>query len=148
MKKYLLAIIAGLILVSEQAFAQEKELNIADNTFQNGKYTDAIELYKKAYVAYEDRKKNKGMKSSEIKITKAQILFQIGECYRMLNDNKQEVQWYQKAMKAHCSDSVNAAKYYNSAQRFLDSVRLKNPEPELQNYKQYKSQIDTTKNVK
>jgi hypothetical protein len=136
----------GLMLVSVHGFAQEKELDEADNAFEAEKYTDAIDLYKKAYVAYGDTKKTKGMKGKEVKATKAHIIFQIGECYRNLNDVKQEAQWYQKVMKIQggSADSAAAAGYYFAAQKWLDSVQMANPEPKPVIYNRYQP-LDTAK---
>jgi tetratricopeptide (TPR) repeat protein len=82
----------------------------ADQAFQSQKYLEAIELYKKAYIDLTDRP------GKDRKRQMAEILFQIAECYRYLNEPKQEVQWYAKAIKAHCSDSTSAVNYLNAAQ--------------------------------
>jgi hypothetical protein len=104
-----LIVILLFFLFSLSAFAQKNTLDDADNEYSNAKYFDAIELYKVAYT-------NLGKKyNKEAKATKATILFKIAECYRMMNDSKQEEQWYKKAIKAKCADSITATQYLNIA---------------------------------
>ena len=66
------------------------------------------------------------------KVIKARIIFQIAECYRMIDDPKQEEQWYSKALKAKCADSIAAKQYMEAATKkmgYYDTPR--------QEYKQY-----------
>lgn len=60
------------------------------------------------------------MKGSEVKAAKEHAVYQIAECYRMLNDCKQEEQWYAKTMKMRGADSAQAAIYYNTARKCQD----------------------------
>src|SRR5271157_911708 len=95
-----------LLLIPSLLFAQKKHsVEKADAAFNSAKYSDATELYKDAYTHLDDKKNKKAMKVKEIKSLKAEILLKIGECYRMMNDCKQEEQWYQKAIKANCPDT-------------------------------------------
>jgi peptidoglycan-associated lipoprotein len=59
----------------------------ADKAFAEYKYFDAIELYKKAY----SKEKNKAKK--------AEIMYNIGECYRLSLDPRIAESWYKKAFK-------------------------------------------------
>jgi len=70
----------------------------ADVAFSGLKYYQAIEMYKKAYT--------KETKAA----VKAEILFQIAECYRLKDDGKQASVWYSKAIKAKYDDPI--AIYY------------------------------------
>lgn len=76
------------LLVSLPALAQKNYKQDADNAFLSESYFSAIEMYKKAFT----KEKSKGVK--------AEILFQIGECYRYIEDMKQSENWYKKALKA------------------------------------------------
>ena len=57
----------------------------ADAAYTKGDYNDAVPLYKKAF----GKEKNKAKK--------AEILFKTGECYRQVNDYKNQQVWYEKA---------------------------------------------------
>lgn len=83
-------------------FAQKDFTKEADTEFNNEGYYKAIELYKKAYAKENSRAK------------KAEILFKIGECYRLTEDPKQSQVWYDKAIKANYPDPV-ALLYYADA---------------------------------
>src|SRR5689334_17556036 len=69
------------------AYAQKGATAAADGAYSKGDFYDAIPLYKKAF----GKEKNKAKK--------AEILFKTGECYRMMNDFKDEEVWYDKAIK-------------------------------------------------
>jgi hypothetical protein len=109
-----------LLLIPSLLFAQKKHsVEKADAAFNSEKYSDATELYKDAYTHLDDKKNKKAMKAKEIKSLKAEILFKIGECYRMMNDCKQEEQWYQKAIKANCPDTSTVRGYLYEAQKCM-----------------------------
>ncbi|HET6245264.1 MAG: OmpA family protein [Bacteroidetes bacterium] len=76
------------------ASAQKSFVKDADNSYSEAKFFEAIELYKKAY----SKEKNKAVK--------AEILFQLGECYFNTVDPKQAEKWYQKAIKAKFPDPI------------------------------------------
>jgi len=140
MKQFII-ISACLLLSATSAIAQKHSLSDADKAFQNAKYFGAIDLYKKAYMDIGD----KYDKAS--KVTKATILFQIAECYRMINDAKQEEQWYKKALKAKCADSIAATQYLAAAQKQMDDAakqQASHTDP-LKGYKAYKQNIDSVK---
>ncbi len=69
------------------SYAQRGPMAVADAAFSKGDYYEAVPLYKKAF----GKEKNKAKK--------AEILFKTGECYRKVNDFKNEEVWYQKAIK-------------------------------------------------
>ncbi len=80
---FALVAVLGLTVNAQKNYKLE-----ADVAFSGAKYYKAIEMYKKAYT-----KESKGE-------VKAEILFQIAECYRGKNDGKQAAVWYNKAIKA------------------------------------------------
>ena len=69
------------------SFGQKASSSSADAAYSKGDYYDAVPLYKKAF----SKEKNKAKK--------AEILFKTGECYRQVNDYKNQEVWYQKAIK-------------------------------------------------
>jgi len=98
----------GLTLNAQKNYKLE-----ADVAFSGFKYYKAIEMYKKAYT-----KESKG----EIK---AEILFQIAECYRGKNDGKQAAVWYNKAIKAKHSNPLSMfyiADIYKSQGKYEEAI--------------------------
>lgn len=78
--------------LSLTTFAQKNFTADADNAFNSLSYFSAIPLYKKAYPKEKDKAK------------KVQILFNLGECYRNIQDFPQAEEWYRKAIKASYPD--------------------------------------------
>jgi len=93
-------ILVGLMLltVPQAAIAQKDPVRDADRAFTAEKYSEAKELYKKAYPRI---KKSKD---------KAKALFQIGECYREMQDPIQAEVWYRKAVAGEYEDPIGV--YY------------------------------------
>lgn len=69
---------------AQKNFGQE-----ADKAFDIQQYSVAIDLYKQAYNKV---KKNKA--------EKARILYRLAECYRLTNNAKQAISWYQRVTKS------------------------------------------------
>ena len=65
-----------VIFLSSAAFGQRNFVEDADRDFEDMKYSIAVEKYKKAYSKTKDRDE------------KNRIRFQMGECYRMMNNFK------------------------------------------------------------
>ncbi len=116
----------SMLVFSSKSYAQKNSLQSADISFRNQEYFDAIELYKKAYT---------DMKGNGKKNEKARIIFQIAECYRMINEPKQEEQWYAKAIKAKYDDP-KAILYLADAQKMQG-----NYDDAIASYNQYKAQV-------
>lgn len=93
-KRFSVIISASILLLSLQAQAQHPRTVAADNAFNKGDYYDAIDLYKQAYT----KEKNKNVKS--------EIVFKTAECYRMVNDAKNQEVWYDKAITAGYKDNT------------------------------------------
>lgn len=98
----IISVFALTIFICSGSFAQKDFTKEADTEFNNEGYYKAIELYKKAYAKENSRAK------------KAEILFKIGECYRLTEDPKQSQVWYDKAIKANYPDPL-AILYYADA---------------------------------
>ena len=82
------------LLVFNGASAQKSFMKEAEKAYGEEKFFEAIELYKKAY----SKEKNKALK--------AEIIYQIAECYSHILDYNQAEKWYQKAIKAKFADPV------------------------------------------
>lgn len=105
---FTLVAIFGLTVNAQKNYKKE-----ADVAFSGGKYYKAIEMYKKAYT-----------KESKNEV-KAEILFQIAECYRGKNDGKQAAVWYNKAIKARYDNPIaiyHVAEIYKSEGRYEDAI--------------------------
>ena len=84
-RKYIYFIIFFLTVLVYDINAQSNYSAIADQAFNDMQYFSAIEKYK---IALRKVKKNKAEKD--------RILFQIGECYRKMNDNKRAEESYKR----------------------------------------------------
>lgn len=94
----------------------QKREKLADKDFTEGKYMEAIELYKSMYV---------DMDGPRPTMPKRDILYRIAECYRGLNAYKQEIQWYTKVIKGDFADSAKARQYIYEAQQHIKADSLK-----------------------
>jgi len=80
---------------SLQLVAQKSYLDDADFAlYEEEKYFEAIELYKKAYV------KEKG------RDVKAEIIFKIAEAYRLSDQTEQAMVWFEKSIIAQYADPI------------------------------------------
>lgn len=83
------------LLFSFQLSAQKSYLEDADRAlYEEEKYFEAIEMYKKAYV------KEKG------RDVKAEIIFKIAESYRLSDQTEQAQVWYDKSIIAQYADPI------------------------------------------
>jgi peptidoglycan-associated lipoprotein len=86
--------------------SQTKNTKKADNYFRNYEYFNAIEEYKGL------------LKDNSVKTEKSYINFQIGECYRLINDAQKAEQWYNKAVNSKYEDHI--------AMLYLAQMKLRN----------------------
>jgi len=93
---YLRGLLGALcfVLISTVVFGQKNFTKEADLIFQAESYYAALDAYKKAY--------SKEKKQEE----KARILFQVGECYRLMQNSEQAEVWYGKAEAASYEDPM------------------------------------------
>lgn len=111
--KRLLGALLMVLMFSVTVNAQKNYKKEADAVFSGHQYFQAIEMYKKAYAK---EKKND---------VKAEILFQIAECYRLKHDDKQAVVWYNKAIKAKHDDDIallHVANLYKSQGKYEEAI--------------------------
>ncbi len=110
---YFLIATIGVSTILYSCGAQKPSVAAAEKAFNNEKYFMAADLYKKAIPNV--RKKE----------AKAEITFKIGECYRLINNNKQAGIWYLKALKAGYEEDTLYINYANSLKaldRFDDAI--------------------------
>ncbi len=102
-----------LCFLTFSVFSQKNYTKSADKAFESEAYFEAIELYKTAYT-----KEPSGAK-------KAEILYKIGECYRLIRDVAQAETWYKKAISANFQDPVailKLAQVIKAQQRYDEAL--------------------------
>jgi len=67
-------------------YSQTRKIEKADMMLEAGEYFEAREIYMKAFAKL------------KVKSEKAEISFKMGECSRKLNDQKNSIKWYKKAV--------------------------------------------------
>lgn len=106
------------------SLAQKDFTKDAELAFKSEAYSDAIPLYKKAYTKEKDSKK------------KGEILFNIAECFRHIQDPKQAEVWYQKSIKfnhpdplanLYLADVIKSQGRYDEAIVEYQKYKAKNP---------------------
>jgi len=103
MKKYTYLLLFSLLLFNLPASAQKKEKDRkAEAAYDAGEYFKAIDLYKDAFNKVNDKDK------------KTEIMFMIGECYRITGDPRQAEMWYKKAVQKDYQDPVLYLRYGQS----------------------------------
>ena len=111
--KRLFGLLTLVLCLGLTTFAQKNYKQDADMAFSGNKYYQAIDLYKKAYTKE---------KSKEVK---AEILFKIGESYRLKEDGTQAAVWYNKAITAKYPDPLAiyyVANIFKSQGRYEDAI--------------------------
>jgi peptidoglycan-associated lipoprotein len=93
MKRILLLILLLVIVASPEMKAQKRKAERAYSAFSAGEYFDAIDQFKDAYSKTKKTDKN----------SRNELVFMIGECYRLINDPKDAETWYKLAVKSSYS---------------------------------------------
>ncbi len=112
-----------LTLITEIGSAQTAKSAKALAAFNAGEYFTAIDLYKSAYNNLTE------------KTGKAEMLFQIAECYRLVSEPRQAELWYNKAIAKGISNPL-AILYLADAQK----MNMKYAEAK-DSYKKYKDNV-------
>lgn len=115
-KKLLLFGLIALILSACKPL--ESPIAPADRAYNLTKYYTAISLYKRAASTGSRQDRNRA-------------LFQLGECYRKMNDTKNAALWYEKCLKAG-NDTLAIFKHYGEILKNQD--RMEEAEEMLQTY--------------
>jgi peptidoglycan-associated lipoprotein len=100
MKRLLLIIIILITVTFPEVTAQKRKAERAYSSFDAGEYFDAIDQFKSTYSKTKKADKN----------TRTELVFMIGECYRLINDPKSAETWYKLAVKS--SNSKPDAQYW------------------------------------
>ena len=87
MNKVLIIIILSVFILPSSLLAQKRKVDRAYEFFQAGEYYEAIDYFKDAYSRTKD------------KDIKADMVFMVSECYRLINDPKNAEIWYKKAVR-------------------------------------------------
>jgi len=86
---------AVCLLIPSQIYGQSsKQLKKAYEEFSAGHYNSAADLLRKAY------------NSAKTNDEKADVLFKVGECYRLINDPARAEQWYGKAIQKNYQNPI------------------------------------------
>ena len=123
MKRIQVLIILLIIIALQDSQAQTKKIGRAYEAFRAGEYYDAIDQFKDAYskVSKNDRE------------SRAELVFMIGECYRIINDPKNAETWYKLAIKS--ANPKPDAQFW-LAESIKKSGRYQNAIDEFKKYKQ------------
>jgi len=87
MKSFFLFLFILIIAISPESIAQKRRVERAYEYFNAGEYFLAIDHFKNTYSKSKD------------KATKAEMVYMVAECYRLINDPKNAEIWYKKAVK-------------------------------------------------
>lgn len=90
MKRILILITLLLIVTVHESFAQKRRSERAYDAYNAGEYFDAIDEFKNTY--------SKTKKSD--KESRAEYIFMIAECYRLINDPRNAETWYKLAVRS------------------------------------------------
>jgi len=123
MKNKILLLLALLLATaSPHAFAQSRHTVAADAFFQAGEYFGALEKYKIAFAKENNRDQT------------SRIMFQLGECHRLMNQPVEAEEWFFKAIEARYQNTDvflryaqtlhKNAKYDEALAQFEEYARL------------------------
>ncbi len=100
-------IILGLVITAQPAEGQRKERDSRANAaYEAGEYYHAIDLFKKAYGKVSDKEKQ------------AEIIYKIGDCYRIVGEPRQATLWYRKALMQDYQNPDLYLRYGQSLMRY------------------------------
>ncbi len=99
--------VIGLTIAVQPAEGQRKERDFRANAaYEAGEYYEAIDLFKKAYGKVSDKDKQ------------SEIIFRIGECYRIIGEPRQATLWYRKALMQDYQNPDLYLRYGQSLMRY------------------------------
>jgi peptidoglycan-associated lipoprotein len=120
MKRTLL-IVVFIIAVPAMLFSQKRKADRAYEAFHAGEYYEAIDLFKDAYAKTKERD------------LKADLVFMVSECYRIVNDPRNAETWYRKAVR---TPGVNPEAQLWLAETMKKNGKYQQAVDEFRNYKQ------------
>jgi len=87
MNRPLILIFTLVLLLPVALSAQKQKTERAYSAYQSGSYYEAIDFFKDVYSKTRDKQ------------VKAEMVFMVSECYRLINDPKNAELWYKRAVK-------------------------------------------------
>ena len=99
--RFVFVIIFSLFIASN-VFSQNRTVKKADEAFNIGEYKLAYELYEKSY------------EKLTVKELKNEVAFKLGECGRIMMEERKAVKWYRKAVRGNINNPL-AYLYYANA---------------------------------
>ena len=96
----------SFVLISVNAYSQKRMIKKADEAFAIGEYFLASETYEKVYEKLTSKPE------------KAEIAFKLGECGRIMMNNRKAAKWYRKAVRYNVEKPL-AWLYYGNALKSL-----------------------------
>ncbi|MDX9772767.1 MAG: OmpA family protein [Bacteroidales bacterium] len=91
MNKSFILMVVLLLLISPVLDAQKQKVERAYAAYEAGSYFEAIDFFKDVYSKTRDKQ------------LKADMVFMVSECYRLINDPKNAELWYKRAVRSSFS---------------------------------------------
>jgi peptidoglycan-associated lipoprotein len=113
--------ISIFLIASSVASGQKRKVDRAYEFFRAGEYFEAIDYFKDAYSKSKD------------KDIKADMVFMVSECYRLVNDPKNAEIWYKKAVR---TPNVKPEAQYWLASSLKKNGKYEQAAEEFKKYKQ------------
>lgn len=115
-------ILFGLLCCVQETAGQRKERDFRANAaYEAGEYTEAIDLYKDAFTKVSDRSK------------KAEIVYKMGECYRITGQPRQAALRYRQALQL---DYQNPNLHLRYGQVLMRYEKFEEAEEQFELYKE------------
>jgi peptidoglycan-associated lipoprotein len=122
MRRFSILLLLLFIFSIQESPAQKRKSERAYAAFNAGEYYDAIDLFKDTY----------SKTNTSDKTARADIVYMIAECYRLINDPKNAETWYKLAVKS--SNPKPDAQYWLAESYKKDGKYL----PAIDEFKKYK----------
>jgi peptidoglycan-associated lipoprotein len=111
-----------MLSFSGEAYSQKRSKDSKANAaYEAGEFYEAIDLYKKAYNKIKDRTK------------RAEIVYKIADCYRILREARKAEVWYRKAINQDYQDPEIYLRY---AQMLMMNEEYEEASEQFQKYKE------------
>ncbi len=123
MKRVLFLILLLTFIVVQESPAQKRKAERAYASFEAGEYYEAIDLFKDSY--------SKTKRSD--KIARAELIYMIAECYRLVNNSRNAETWYKLAVRSAATKPEAQLWYAASLKK---NGKYKQAIEELKKYKQ------------
>ncbi len=121
-KSFFITIILSFAVIAV-GFSQKRSIKKGDEAFNIGEYHIAYEIYEKTY------------EKLTAKLDKAEVSYKLGECSRIMMDERKAAKWYKKATRYEIQFPV-AWLYLANAQKMLAKY-----EEAKGNYKKYQNLV-------